>query len=113
LDVLARLAPGTRLLSIHAVLQIADQLLDVLAAAHANDILHRDLKPANLFLTRDGALKVLDFGIARLPRASGKDFTQTGVVLGTPAYMATRDARARDSGAHACVADSTPRRSER
>lgn len=86
-----------RSLSVQAALQIADQLLDVLAAAHANDILHRDLKPANLFVTRDGTLKVLDFGIARSTQASGSHFTQTGAMLGTPAYMAPEQAFGRAS----------------
>jgi serine/threonine-protein kinase len=80
------------------VLDIADQLLDVLAAAHARGILHRDLKPENLFLTREGRLKVLDFGIARLRElATGESAssTRTGSLLGTPAFMAPEQARGR------------------
>jgi len=72
------------------VLCIADQLLAVLEAAHARGIVHRDLKPANLFLLRDGTLKVLDFGIARLREAvtSGpSSATQTGALMGTPAFL--------------------------
>ena len=76
------------LLSAATVLAIADQLLDVLAAAHANGIVHRDLKPANLFVTREGKLKVLDFGIARLREAHSGEATLTGTTLGTPGYMA-------------------------
>jgi serine/threonine protein kinase len=86
-----------RTLSVQASLEVADQLLDVLEAAHANGILHRDLKPANLFVTRDGRLKVLDFGVARLRDAGGGKATQTGVRLGTPAYMAPEQAFGRAS----------------
>src|SRR5262249_15834748 len=69
-------------------LGIAEQLLDVLVAAHAKGIVHRDLKPDNLFLTKEGALKVLDFGIARVREAPGvAKMTKTGVTMGTPAFM--------------------------
>ena len=52
--------------SIEETLDIVDQTLAVLEAAHKHGIVHRDLKPENLFLTKAGQLKVLDFGIARL-----------------------------------------------
>lgn len=72
----------------HEVLWLADQILDVLAAAHSKNIVHRDLKPENIFLTRKGQVKVLDFGIARLRELSTTSTaTKAGVTLGTPAYM--------------------------
>jgi eukaryotic-like serine/threonine-protein kinase len=78
------------------VLSIADQLLDTLAAAHQKGIVHRDIKPENLFLTRDGVVKVLDFGIARLHELKGpKTSTQTGNTMGTPAFMAPEQARGK------------------
>jgi serine/threonine-protein kinase len=81
-----------------AVLAIAHQLLDVLAAAHDNGIVHRDIKPENLFLTDDGQVKVLDFGIARLKgTAHGSSVTGTGFVMGTPAFMAPEQALGKSS----------------
>lgn len=78
------------------VLSLADQVLDTLAAAHAQGIVHRDLKPENLFLTRNGRVKVLDFGIARLQElSSSASATQTGSMMGTPAFMPPEQARGR------------------
>ncbi|HEX3774389.1 MAG TPA: serine/threonine-protein kinase [Polyangiaceae bacterium] len=94
-----------RLLSPHEALSVADQILDTLAAAHARGIVHRDLKPENMFLTRDGAVKILDFGIARVrelarseaPPGSSSPLTttQAGSTMGTPAFMAPEQARGR------------------
>ena len=78
------------------VLAYADQTLDVLAAAHPLGIIHRDIKPANLYLLRDGRLKVLDFGLARVLDPDGTHaWTQTGATLGTTPYMPPEQARGR------------------
>ena len=74
------------------VVAAACDVLDVLAAAHANGIIHRDIKPDNLFVTTSGHLKVLDFGIARMRNASTSSFTNTGTIPGTPAFMAREQA---------------------
>lgn len=83
-------------LPLHWVLGVADTLLDILAAAHARDVLHRDLKPDNVFVTKDGEVKVLDFGVARWNDGkSSSDMTGVGMVLGTPAYMPPEQALGR------------------
>ena len=77
-----------RRMPLREVCDLASQLLDVLAAAHAQGVVHRDIKPENLFVTSEGVLKVLDFGIARLRDASGPEgATRTGRMIGTPAFM--------------------------
>jgi serine/threonine-protein kinase len=87
-----------RRLPLRVALAVGDQLLDVLAAAHAKSIVHRDIKPANLFVSSNGDLKVLDFGIARLRDAAVNTLhatTQQGTMLGTPAFMSPEQARGR------------------
>ncbi len=79
-DRLARGAPP-----VPAVLPIAQAIAEGLAAAHARGITHRDLKPANVLLPISGGVKIVDFGIAQ--RADPEE-TRTGVLRGTPAYMA-------------------------
>ena len=74
------------------VLPVIDALLDVLAAAHDKGIIHRDVKPENVFITHEGAVKLLDFGIARHRDAPGATATQSGAALGTPAFMAPEQA---------------------
>jgi serine/threonine-protein kinase len=94
LDARADRKGGT--LPLTEVLPLADQLLEVLTAAHEKGLLHRDIKPDNLFLTASGQLKVLDFGIARL-REMSADGNATGVgsFMGTPAFMSPEQARGR------------------
>ncbi len=84
-------------LSLEVVLPVAWATLDVLSCAHAASIVHRDIKPHNLFITRDGTIKVLDFGLARKrdPDTREGEQTASGVAIGTPAYMAPEQALGR------------------
>jgi serine/threonine protein kinase len=74
---------------------VGQELLGILEAAHAQGIVHRDIKPDNIFWTKDNKLKVLDFGIARLREEAPSKRTKTGMVFGTPGYMAPEQALGR------------------
>lgn len=66
------------------IADIMEQCLDALHYCHSHGIIHRDLKPSNIILLADGAVKITDFGIARV---EASQLTQTGAVMGTPSYM--------------------------
>lgn len=72
------------------LLEVARQVGDALATAHAAGVIHRDLKPENLLITNNGQVKLADFGIARVPNA---DLTKEGQFLGTPCYSAPETLR--------------------
>jgi serine/threonine-protein kinase len=86
-------------LPVNDAVRIVRQICRALGAAHATGVVHRDVKPENVFLTGDMAklesatVKVIDFGISKVAQAGGESLTKTGVVMGTPDYMAPEQAR--------------------
>ena len=78
-------------LELERVAEYAAALLDALALCHGKAILHRDVKPANIFLTHEGVIKLLDFGVARYHQ-DGTRLTRDGATLGTPSFMSPEQA---------------------
>ncbi len=74
-------------LSLLDKVRILCQVASGLEAAHANGVIHRDVKPANIMVLKDGSVKIMDFGIARLAAENATRFTRTGIVVGTLQYI--------------------------
>ncbi len=107
----SRLAGGA--LPVRKAIDYALQIAHGLAAAHEKGIVHRDLKPENLFLTRDGRLKILDFGLAKLTLVDEKGAqteaptvtggTEPGMVLGTLGYMSPEQVKGKPADARSDI----------
>ncbi|MYV96847.1 protein kinase [Streptomyces sp. SID3343] len=76
-------------------LRITEGILEALEYSHRHGIIHRDIKPANVIITNSGAVKVMDFGIARAMHSAATTMTQTGMVMGTPQYLSPEQALGR------------------
>ena len=101
-DALGGLDP--RPLPVRKAIDYGIQAAAALAVAHEKGIVHRDLKPENIFITADGRVKILDFGLAKLagepgsaddPHRTARRFTSSGMVVGTPGYMSPAQVRAQ------------------
>jgi serine/threonine protein kinase len=96
-----QIAAGRELLPVRQIVDLATELAQALEEAHGRGVVHRDLKPSNVMVTRQGHVKVLDFGLAKQTvdaTASGDSgaatmLTESGTRLGTPAYMSPEQVR--------------------
>jgi serine/threonine protein kinase len=112
-------------LAMRESLEVAVQVADALAEAHAHGIIHRDIKPQNIMITSRAQVKVLDFGLAKVIQSAGmqaqtqSQFSAPGIVVGTPTYMSPEQARGDSVDARSdlfslgvvlyeCVAGRTP-----
>lgn len=80
-------------------LAVTSAVLDALECSHRQGLIHRDIKPANVMTTGDGAVKVMDFGIARALQSDATAMTRTGTVLGTPQYLSPEQAQGKPADA--------------
>jgi serine/threonine protein kinase/Tol biopolymer transport system component len=99
-------------LSPRVAADLGSQIARGLAAAHDHGIVHRDLKPENIFVTRDGRIKILDFGLAKLVERRASDgsdestvthMTDPGVIVGTSAYMSPEQVQGRTTDFHSDI----------
>lgn len=93
-DLAQRLAQTS--MSLDETMSVLTNIADALAYAHARGVVHRDLKPSNIFLVEGSAadVRLLDFGVARVgTKLAQQDITATGIILGTPGYLAPEQAR--------------------
>ncbi len=82
-----------KIIALPDAVRIARQVAEGLQAAHSCNLIHRDIKPSNIWLEKNrDRIKILDFGLARVADSSDPNITQTGVILGTPAYMSPEQA---------------------
>jgi TolB-like protein len=97
-DLKSRIGRGP--LKLDEALDIAVQIAQGLAKAHGQGIVHRDIKPANILITKDGLVKIVDFGLAKL---GGAKLTKAGSTLGTAQYMSPEQARGEDVDARSDI----------
>ena len=86
--------------NLEMALHIISQVLSALSHSHSLGIIHRDIKPANIILMENDKIKIADFGIARI---EDSDFTQTGVVIGTPKYFSPEQGRGEKTDARSDI----------
>jgi serine/threonine protein kinase len=92
-----------RKLPIAGVVRIGREMAEALEAAHQSGLIHRDIKPPNIWLEAPSdRVKILDFGLARSVTGGSQQLTRTGLVMGTPGYMAPEQARSNQPLDHRC-----------